>query len=155
MGRKGFSSKIHLICDATGLPLSFLLSAGQRNDGKMAIAVIGHFLRKWNDTHPKIRKYKLPRYLAADKAYDQLPIRRWLRKKKIKDSIALIAKKPDIQRSKYFSKRIYKKRSVIERCFGRMKEKRGLTRRSDKLAQSYAAEVWIEIILIYLKRLVR
>jgi transposase len=155
LGRKGFSSKIHLICDGTGLPLSFLLSAGQKNDGKMAKKVIGQFLRRWNGTHPKIKKYKNPKYLAADKGYDHLPIRRWLRKKKIKDVIALISTKPDMQRSEYFSNKIYKKRGVIERCFGRMKEKRGLARRSDKLAQSYEAEVWLEIILIYLKRLGR
>lgn len=92
----------------------------------MAKRLMSRFLRRFNGTHPKRKKYKLPKAVAADKAYDQLPIRSWLRKKAIKDIIPLISSKPEMDRGKYFSQKVYKKRIVIEHCFGRMKEKKGV-----------------------------
>lgn len=45
----------------------------------------------------------------------------------------------------------YKGRNVVERCFNRLKQWRGIAMRSDKLARNYRAAVSLAAALIWIK----
>lgn len=63
--------------------------------------------------------------LLADKAYDSLKNREYLKSRYIKDGLMHKARrgKPLTARQKLFNKLIAKKRFVVERCFGTLKQK--------------------------------
>ncbi|MGX9431951.1 MULTISPECIES: transposase [Bradyrhizobium] len=46
-----------------------------------------------------------------------------------------------------FGKRVYKGRNVIERCFCRLKDFRGVATRYDKLARNFLAAVYLAAIV--------
>jgi transposase len=48
-------------------------------------------------------------------------------------------------------KEAYKGRNVVERCFNRLKQWRGIASRSDKTARSYLAGVTLASALIWIK----
>lgn len=45
----------------------------------------------------------------------------------------------------------YKGRNVVERCFNRLKQWRGIAMRSDKLARNYRAAICLSSTLIWIK----
>lgn len=47
-----------------------------------------------------------------------------------------------------FDREVYKHRNVVERCFNRLKQWRGLATRYDKTRESYQAAVTIASILL-------
>jgi transposase len=49
-----------------------------------------------------------------------------------------------------FDQALYKRRNVVERCFNRLKQCRGLATRYDKTASSYTAVVTIASLLLWL-----
>jgi len=71
--RSGLTTKIRLLCDSLGFPLTFSLSAGQRADSVYLtellekVRVPGHFGR------PRKRS----RYFAADKGYNNDALRHY------------------------------------------------------------------------------
>ncbi len=48
-----------------------------------------------------------------------------------------------------FDKEVYKHRNVVERCFNRLKQWRGIATRYDKTAQSYRAAVTLASLLMW------
>jgi transposase len=54
-----------------------------------------------------------------------------------------------------FSKRAYKGRNVIERCFCRLKDFRRVATRYDKLARNFLAAVHLAAIVVYVATLQR
>ncbi|MCX5010965.1 transposase [Streptomyces sp. NBC_00555] len=48
-----------------------------------------------------------------------------------------------------FDKQVYKRRNVVERCFNRLKQWRGIATRYDKTAQSYQAAVTLASLLMW------
>lgn len=48
-----------------------------------------------------------------------------------------------------FSKRIYKGRNVIERCFCRLKDFRRIATRYDKLARNFLAAIHLAAVVVY------
>ncbi len=48
-----------------------------------------------------------------------------------------------------FDKQVYKRRNVVERCFNRLKQWRGIAARYDKSAQSYQAAVTLASLLMW------
>ncbi len=102
---------------------------------------------KWPEKHP--------RYVIGDKGYDTGKIHLWLKDHKMKDAIAQLRGQIRHHRPKHFPKRIYRKRNVIERCFGRVKEKRAISSRYDKLARNYKSELWLAVIKQYLSILAK
>jgi hypothetical protein len=55
------------------------------------------------------------------------------------------------RRPRSFDKEAYKGRNVVERCFNRLKQWRGIATRSDKTARSYLADVTLASALIWIK----
>ncbi|WP_411576568.1 transposase [Streptomyces mutabilis] len=48
-----------------------------------------------------------------------------------------------------FDRQVYKHRNVVERCFNRLKQWRGIATRYDKTAQSYEAAVTLASLLMW------
>jgi transposase len=48
-----------------------------------------------------------------------------------------------------FDKQLYKRRNVVERCFNRLKQWRGIATRYDKTAESYQAAVTLASLLMW------
>jgi len=101
----------------------------------------------------QIGRRRRPRRLAGDKGYSYPRIRRWLRRHRIK---AVIPQRSDqLKRHKgrplNFDKQAYKRRSIVERCIGWLKECRRLCTRFEKLALSFLCMVKLAMIQRYLK----
>lgn len=104
---------------------------------------------------PRIR----PDRVLADKGYPSKANRAWLRTRGIAatiperdDQIAHRRKKPgrpidfgDDQKARY------RGRNVVERCFNKLKQWRGIAMRTDKTARSYRAAITLAAALIWIK----
>lgn len=79
-----------------------------------------------------------PKRLLADKAYDADSLRNWLTARNVKAVIPSTASR----RTPYpLDRRIYRRRNVIERLFGRFKNWRRIATRYDRHAQNYLAAI--------------
>jgi len=79
-----------------------------------------------------------PKRLLADKAYDADSLRHWLAARNVKAVIPSTASR----RTPYpLDRRIYRRRNVIERLFGRLKNWRRIATRYDRHAQNYLAAI--------------
>lgn len=95
----------------------------------------------------------------ADKGHPSMTNRAWLRDRGI---TATIPQRDDqiAHRRKRLGRPIdfgdqqqerYKGRNVVERCFNKLKQWRGIAMRSDKLARSYRATISLAATLIWIK----
>ena len=85
---------------------------------------------------PLLSAVEPPKRLIADKAYDVESLRTWLTARHIKAVIPSTAART----VPYPLDRVaYRRRNLIERFFGRLKNWRGLATRYDRLAQNYMA----------------
>jgi len=133
-----------------------IVTGGQRNDGAMLAEVLAqiHVPR-----HGRGRPRTRPEAVIADRAYATGVIRSELRRRGIK---AVIPDKRDqaAARKRRGSKggrppgldaAAYKGRNVVERCFNKLKQWRGIAMRSDKLARNYRAAISLAATLIWIK----
>ncbi|GAP52905.1 transposase [Streptomyces azureus] len=98
-----------------------------------------------------------PDHVIGDKGYSSKAIRTWLRRRGIRhtiperaDQVRNRARKGSLGgRPPAFDKEIYKHRNVVERCFNRLKQWRGIATRYDKTAQSYKAAVTLASLLMW------
>ena len=122
-----------------------MVTGGTINDTTMMTAVLEDIRVPRAIGRPRAR----PERVLADKGYPSKANRAWLRSRGIAatiperdDQIAHRRKKPgrpidfgDEQQARY------KGRNVVERCFNRLKQWRGIAMRSDKLARNYRAAI--------------
>ena len=146
MGRSrgGLTTKLNLVCDRHGWPLTFTLSPGQDADTR-------HFM-------PTMETIRLPgkagrprkrcRYIVADKGYDSDDLRRYCDRYRMKPIIAQrkMYRKPRPGLPRGFDKPKYRERNVVERAFSWLKEIRRIATRYDKLARSFRAMVCLACI---------
>ncbi|MCL7942315.1 IS5 family transposase [Halomonas sp. ATCH28] len=142
--RGGLTTKIHMVCDRYGWPLTFTLSPGQDSDTQ-------HFIPTMEHVHlpgPVGRPLKRCRFIVADKGYDSDPLRRYSDRHRMKPIIARrkMKRKPRPGAPRGFDKPRYRDRNIIERCFGWIKELRRVCTRYDKLASSFRAMVCLACI---------
>ncbi|NNA00364.1 IS5 family transposase [Pseudomonas lundensis] len=137
--RGGLTTKIHMLCDANGVPLRFLLSGGQASD----IAYAQPLLDQACIPSLRGRPRKRCRWLLADKGYDAEALRQYCDRYRMQPVIPLRSMKrktkPGLPR--LFDRPKYRQRNIIERMFGWLKENRRIVTRLDKLATSFAAMV--------------
>ena len=93
-----------------------------------------------------------PESLAGDKAYSSPGFRRWLRAHCIR---AVIPQRSDERRRHRgrplaFDRDDYRRRNVIERCIGWLKENRRVATRYEKLAMNYLGMLKLAMIRRYL-----
>ncbi|KPY57654.1 ISPs1a-2, partial [Pseudomonas syringae pv. solidagae] len=136
--RGGLTTKIHMVCDANGVPLRFMLSPGQANDIAHAQPLLDQVQISGKPGRPRKRS----RWLLADKGYDAEHLR-YCDRYRIQPVIPLRAmpRKPRPGLPRLFDRPKYRQRNIIERMFGWLKENRRIGTRYDKLAKSYAAMV--------------
>ncbi|WP_432120813.1 IS5 family transposase [Streptomyces sp. S1] len=139
-GKRG--SKIHLICDRNGLPLSLGISGVNMHDSQGLEPLVRGIPPIRSRRGPRRRR---PAKLHADKGYDYDHLRRWLRKRGIRHRIA--------RRGVESSQRLGRHRWVVERTVSWLAGCRRLHRRYERKAEHFLAFVGIAATLIGYRRL--
>ncbi|MYV99013.1 IS5 family transposase, partial [Streptomyces sp. SID3343] len=101
-----------------------------------------------------------PDHVLGDKGYSSRKIRPHLRRRGIphtiperRDQVAnRLRKGKHGGRPPLFDPEAYKRRNVVERCFNRLKQFRGIATRYDKTTSSFTAAITIASILLWLRR---
>ena len=119
------------MADDQGRPVAFALTPGNVADITMAIPLL-------DGSCPSKR-------LLADKAYDADKLRNWLKARTIKPVIPSSAART-VQYP--LDRQAYKRRNVIERMFGKLKNWRRIATRYDRLATNYIAALALVSIVI-------
>ena len=86
-----------------------------------------------------------PSRLIADKAYDADSLRGWLKLRRIKAVIPSTASRTIPYP---LDRVIYRRRNLIERLFGRLKNWRRIATRYDRLARNYLAALALIAVVI-------
>ena len=132
------------------------MTVGNINDTTMLSTVLdGIRVPRVGPGRPRTR----PERVLADKGYPSKANRAWLRARGIAatiperdDQIGHRRKKPG--RPIDFGaeqKKRYRGRNVVERCFNKLKQWRGIAMRTDKLARNYRAAIALATTLIWLR----
>jgi transposase len=149
-------SKLSLIVDANGIPLSALLKPGNTSDQDLLFANFNDLFITI-DYNSNNNKHK--RYLLADSIYDTKEIHDKIKSKNICPIIRFNkrnTKDVAILKSKIMSKytkKIYKKRMIVENLFSWLYKNRRLSKRYDKYASNYMSFLYMALIKILIKRL--
>jgi transposase len=112
------------VANAEGRPLAFVLTPGNIAD----ISVAAHLL---DGIAP-------PRRILADKAYDADHLREPL---EVQGTEVVIPSTRARRRPYPLNRRAYRRRNVIERMFGRMKDWRRIATRYDRLARNFLSAI--------------
>lgn len=94
---------------------------------------------------PLLEGLRTPKRLLADKAYDADKLRNWLKAKDIEPVIPSSAARTvpyPLDRT------AYKRRNLIERMFGKLKNWRRIATRYDRLADNYLSAIALVSIVI-------
>jgi len=136
MGRSrgGLTTKIHAIVDACGLPILLKLSEGQAHDGRSAQDMLGSVGR--GDI------------LLADRAYDSNALRETLAARGARANVRAM---PQRLNPPAFSKRLYRKRNLVERFFNKLKQFRAVATRYDNRDDNYLACVKLASVRIWMR----
>ena len=144
--RGGYGSKIHLVCDGKGLPMAVTVTAGRRHEATQFEAVMGRVRVPRKRGRPRTR----PKRLAGDKGYSSVRIRRCDRRRGI---VSVIPTTKNEKRIRGFDKASYRRRNVVERRIGWLKDRRRLATRFEKLAENFLAMVKLAMLERLLKAL--
>jgi len=139
-GRKG--SKHHLLVDATGIPLAFTLTGGNRHDVTQLLPLL--------DRVPPVagvvgRPRRRPKQLIADRGYDYDKYRRLLRTRGITPVIA--------RRGSGHSSGLGSVRWVVERTFAHLHQFKRLLVRYERRADMHQAMLALGCCLLCFRRL--
>ena len=134
--RGGFSSKIHLLVDALGLPLPFILTGGEC----------------YNMTHTDSLLAPFPfDAVIAGKGYDSDYLREWLL---AQQEELVISSRPYRKQPRHCDRIRYKERNIVEHFTNKIKWYRRIFTRYEKLARRYTAFLHLAATLIWLERFV-
>lgn len=141
----GFSTKIHLRCDGNGLPITFWLTVGERHEAVVFEQLMQQgAVKRAGAGRPRLR----PRRVVGDKGYSSRAIRRHLRRRGIR---LTIARKVNQRHRGKFDKSIYRQPNQVERCFNRLKQFRRIATRYEKKTENYLAMLTLASILLWLR----
>lgn len=129
----GFTTKIHVMVDALGNPLDFILTGGQAADITQAYILIDGVQAT---------------YALMDKAYDADRLIEQLKQQGI---IPVIPPKSNRKEPREYDRHIYKERSLIECFIGKLKQFRRVFSRFEKWAKNYMHFVRFAAALIWLR----
>jgi transposase len=145
-------SKLSLIVDANGVPISALLARGNNSDQKLFYSNIDDPLVRINSQNNN-NKHK--RYLLADAIYDTNQIRSKIKHMNITPIIAF-NKRNSIKDTRIMTdkhKQIFRKRMIVENTFSWIYQNHRTNGRYDKLTRTYYSFLFMAFIKILLKRL--
>ena len=142
--RGKYGSKIHLMTERTGLPLSVGISGANTHDSQALIPLVQGI--------PPIRsrrgrRRRRPDELHADKGYDHAYLRRWLSGRGIRHCIA--------RKGIETSQRLGRHRWTVERTMSWLAGCRRLHRRYERKADHFPAFTSIACTLICYRRLTK
>lgn len=137
-------SKIHVLSDRKGLPLSVALSAANVNDADALKALVRAVPAIRSRRGPRRRK---PDKLHADKAYDQAELRKWVRERGIAVRIA--------RKGTESSEKLGRHRWVIERTIAWLTGYRRLTLRYERNASHFLAFITLAATMTCYKKLTK
>jgi transposase len=137
-------SKIHLITDRNGMPLSLGISAANMHDSLGLKPLVRGIPPVRSRRGPRRRR---PGKLHADKGYDYDHLRRWLRQRGIRHRIA--------RKGIESSTRLGRHRWVVERTVSWLAGCRRLHRRYERKPEHFLAFVGIAAALIGYRRLTK
>ncbi|MGC9544544.1 IS5 family transposase [Streptomyces sp. UG1] len=140
--RGKYGSKIHLITERTGLPVSVGISAANLHDSQALIPLVKGIPPIRSRRGPRRRK---PGKLHGDKGYDCSHLRQWLRVRGITHRIA--------RKGVESSQRLGRHRWTIERTMAWLAGCRRLHRRYERKADHFLAVTSIACALICYRRL--
>lgn len=126
--------------------MAVTVTAGQRHEATQFEAVMGRVRVPGRRGRPRTR----PRKLAGDKGYSSGKIRRYNRRQGI---VSVIPTKANEERIRGFDKSSYRRRNVVERCIGWLKESRRLATRFEKLAENFESMVKLAMLVRLMKSL--
>jgi transposase len=135
-------TKLHLVCDGSGLPLTAVVTAANVNDTIMFQAVVADIPPVRT---PAGRRRTRPAAVHADKGYDSRANRAWLRRRGIKSRIA--------RRQIESSTRLGRHRWQVERALSWLSCYRRLQVRWDRGSVRFFAFVLLACALVCFKRL--
>lgn len=142
--RGGYSTKIHVLCDGEGTLLGITATGGQRHESTELENLIGN-------CELSLHRYdSRPEAIAGDKGYSSGAIREFLRDRLIEP---VIGSKSNKSRDDIFDRETYRRRNIVERMIGWLKESRRVATRYDKLACSYITFVQLAAMQRVLKLL--
>lgn len=131
--RGGFSTKIHIRVDALGLPLDFILTAGQRHDVTQA---------------PALLESCQSDYVIADTSYDADDLIALILSK---GAIPVIPSRKNRTKVRDFDAHLYKERHLIECFINKIKWYRRIFVRYEKLDSRYMSFLFLVSALIWLR----
>lgn len=151
MGRSrgGFTTKIHLICDGEGRPLSFQLTPGQAHETTAFKDLLTSVDDEVRDSDGN--KVQWPDALAGDKGYRAKWIDEELMTLEIKPVIPSKVNEDRSTRLVEFDRDAYRDRNIIERLIGWLKESRRILTRFEKTAINYAGMIKLAFIHRYFR----
>lgn len=126
------STKIHMLTDAVGRPLRFVLTGGQVNDSTQANSLLENAKTG---------------YVIADKGYDS---QRALEKIDELGAIAVIPPRSNRKEHREYDRELYKERNLIERTFNKLKHCRRLATRYDRKALYFRSFLYLAASLLWL-----
>jgi transposase len=131
--RGGFSTKIHILVDALGNPVKFILTAGQVADVTQA--------------EPLIQGQKAKAYIL-DKAYDSDAVVGAVNKQ---GAEAVIPSKKNRKVPRNYDKHLYKERTKVEWFINLIKQYRRVATRYEKTARNFLGFVHVASIMVLLR----
>ncbi|WP_376780423.1 IS5 family transposase [Paracoccus jeotgali] len=130
--RGGLNSKLHMVCDGLGRPLTFFLSPGQMSDAKGALALLSDL--------PSAK------VLLADKGYDA----DWFREALADRGIAAcIPARRGRKNPARHDRTLYRQRHRIENLFARLKDWRRIATRYDRCGELFLSAICIAAIVMF------
>jgi transposase len=137
-------SKIHILCDRRGIPLTVLVSAANTPDAQLLFPLLDSVAPiRARRGRPRQR----PGKLHGDKAYDQKAIRAEIRRRGITVRIA--------RKGVESSQRLGRHRWIVESCLSWLTNNRRLARRYERKAEHFQAFADLAAILICHQRLAK
>ena len=136
---------MHLRVEGHGRPLTVLLTPGQQHESTVFERLMEQgAIKRAGRGRPRLR----PHRVVGDKGYSARRIRNYLHRRGIRHTIP---RRRDECRRGPFDRAIYRKRNVVERTIGRLKEFRHLATRFDKRGDSYRAMWIIGFIIVWIR----
>jgi putative transposase len=129
----GFSTKIHILVDALGNPVEFVLTGGQEADVTQA--------------EPLMRGHQADAVIA-DKAYDSDAV---VDAAKRQGTEAVIPSKKNRKVPRDYDKHLYKERKKVEWFINLLKQYRRVATRYEKTARNFLGFVHVASIMILLR----
>ncbi len=147
--RGGFSTKIHILCDGQGHPLDAAITGGHVHESTMLDVLLISADEQLMSSDGE--KLPWPKALAGDKGYRADWIDEYLLELEIRPVIPSKENENRGSRLVEFDKEQYRKRNIVERLIGWLKENRRVLSRFEKTAKNFIGMIKMAFIHRYLR----